>query len=134
MLKFRLLDSLVRERLLRFGAGRELAGERLLKFRLLDSLASERLLHFGAGRELAGERLLKFRLLDSLAVSVCSMLELAAGQSVEGREALSHRDYHDVEHYRPKGTYWWLTWTWETARGDTSARSRAQRRFRRLSR
>lgn len=21
--------------------------------------------------------------------------------------------YRDVEHYRPKGRYWWLTWTWE---------------------
>jgi len=67
LLKFRLLDSLVRERLLRFGAGRELSGERLLKFRLVDRLVRERLLHFGAGRRLAGERLLKFRLVDSLA-------------------------------------------------------------------
>ena len=22
-------------------------------------------------------------------------------------------DYRDVEHYRPKALYWWLTWTWE---------------------
>lgn len=22
-------------------------------------------------------------------------------------------DYRDVEHYRPKSVYWWLTWTWE---------------------
>jgi hypothetical protein len=21
--------------------------------------------------------------------------------------------YRDVEHYRPKSTYWWLAWTWE---------------------
>jgi len=22
-------------------------------------------------------------------------------------------DFRDVEHYRPKSVYWWLTWTWE---------------------
>lgn len=26
---------------------------------------------------------------------------------------LESAKYHDVEHYRPKATYWWLTWTWE---------------------
>ncbi len=28
-------------------------------------------------------------------------------------ETRLERSYNDTEHYRPKMTYWWLTWTWE---------------------
>lgn len=29
------------------------------------------------------------------------------------KKELYERPYNDTEHYRPKGHYWWLAWTWE---------------------
>lgn len=75
----------------------ELAGPRESGF-----VAARDALRTGARLELSGYEIAK-----------ATLAEMQYGKCCYCEKREEQPKYRDVEHYRPKSTYWWLAWTWE---------------------